>query len=192
MRGAVTTRTHRVRAVVAIAVVLVGAGGVSACSDDSSDGWKQLEGDRLTLEVPQAFTEGEGAGEKWNLAARRDGVSVQVADPYDNSRIISSALANMHFAANRELKGYTPGHVRDIEVEGADAAVFQKFSYEDGGKPAEGAWIVVGQSQPPTTVIVTVSGVKVDDDLIAHVKDSLEYEHSDVVVDTDGEPVDES
>ncbi len=187
-----TTRTPRVRAVVALAALLVGAGGVSACSDTSSDGWKQLEGERVRVEVPQGFTEGKGAGEKWNLAARGDGVSVQVSDPYDNSRIVSSALGNMQFAANRQMEGFTPSKVQDIEVDGADTAVFQEFSYKDEGKPATGAWIVVGQSQPPTTVIVTVSGTEADKDLITHVKDSLEYEHSDVVVDTDGKPVDES
>ncbi len=154
MSGAVTTRTHRVRAAVALVAVLVGAGGVSACSDKPSEGWKQLEGDRLTLEVP----------------------GVQVADPYDNSRIVSSALGNMQFAANRQMEGFTPSKVQDIEVDGADTAVFQEFSYKDEGKPATGAWIVVGQSQPPTTAIVTVSGTKADDDLITHVKDSLEYE----------------
>jgi len=185
-------RAPRVRAAAALAAFLVSAGAVSACSDAPSDGWKRLEGDRLTLEVPQGFTEGEGASEKWNLAARDDGVSVQVADPYDNSRILSSALGNMQFAANRQMEGFTPGKVQDIEVEGADTALFQEFSYKDEGKPATGAWIAVGQSQPPTTVIVTVSGTEADDDLITHVKDSLEYEHSDVVLDTDGNPVDES
>ena len=187
-----TTRTHRVRAAVAPAALLISAGGVSACSDAPSDGWKQLEGDRLTLEVPHGFTEGEGAGEKWNLAARGNGVSVQVADPYDNSRIVSSALGNMQFAANSQMEGFSPGKVQDIEVEGADAAVLQEFGYKDEGKPAEGAWIVVGQSQPPATVIVTVSGIEADEDLISHVTDSLEYAHSDVVLDTDGKPVDES
>ncbi|WP_068249266.1 hypothetical protein [Janibacter corallicola] len=185
-------RAPRVRAAAALAAFLVSAGAVSACSDAPSDGWKRLEGDRLTLEVPQGFTEGEGASEKWNLAVRDDGVSVQVADPYDNSRILSSALGNMQFAANRQMEGFTPGKVQDIEVEGADTALFQEFSYKDEGKPATGAWIAVGQSQPPTTVIVTVSGTEADDDLITHVKDSLEYEHSDVVLDTDGKPVDES
>lgn len=183
-------RADRVRSAAAIAAALISVGMASACSDAPTEGWKQLEGDRLSLEVPEDLTEDEGSGERWTTAVRGEDVSVQVADPFDNSRIISSALGRMHLASTLGLDDWEPGEVRDIEVDGADSALIQTFTYADGRDTAKGAWIIVGQTQPATTVAVAIAGTGADTELISHVKDSLVYEHSEERVDQDGKPLD--
>ena len=93
-RRNVIRTAHRLRmGVVVAAVALAGVTALSACSSDApSEGWKQLEGERITVEYPQDWTKGEGSGEKWVLAAETDGASIQVADPYDNSRTAAGAI----------------------------------------------------------------------------------------------------
>lgn len=181
--------TRRARSAAAIACVLISVGSAAACSDAPAEGWMELEGERLSLEVPDDLTDGEGSGERWTTAVRGDDVSVQVADPFDNSRILSSALGRMHLASTLGVDDWEPGEVRDIEVEGADSAVLQTFTYADGSSTAQGAWIIVGQAQPPTTVAVTIAGTGVDTELISRIRDSLVYEHSDERVDQDGRPL---
>ncbi|WP_277453709.1 hypothetical protein [Janibacter sp. DB-40] len=176
------TRTgHRPRTGAAIAVAaLVGTTALSACSSDApSDGWKQLEGERVTVEYPQEWTKGEGSGEKWVLAAETDGAGIQVADPFDDSRTAAGAIGSLQFPATMKLDGYQPGEGRDITVEGADTALLQTFTYEDGGETAQGAWIIASQRQPSASVAVTIGGTEVDKALISHVVDTLRYQHSD-------------
>lgn len=180
---------HRLRMGALIAVTsLVGAAALSGCSSNApSEGWKQLKGERVTLEYPQDWTKGEGSGEKWVLAAETDGASIQVADPFDNSRTAAGAIGSLQFPATLKLDGYEPGEGRDITVEGADTALIQTFIYEDGGETAQGAWIIASQRQPAATVVVTVAGPAVDKALISHVRETLRYEHSDAPVPDESE-----
>lgn len=174
------TRTrHRINSGLGAAAVLLGVGSLTACSNQGpSEGWAQLKGDRVTVEYPDDWTVGEGSGEKWVLAARDEGASVQVADPFDNSRTVAGAIGSLQFPASMKLDGYEPGELRDITVDGADTALVQSFTYKDGDKLAKGAWIVVGQRDPAATVAVTIAGTEVDDALISHVTDTIRYEHS--------------
>ncbi|WP_338749361.1 hypothetical protein [Janibacter alittae] len=172
---------HRLRVGAVLAVVaLLGTTALAACSPDAaSEGWKQLEGERITVEYPQDWTQGAGSGKKWVLAAETEGASIQVADPYDDSRTAAGAIGSLRLPARLKLDGYEPGDLRDITVEGADTALIQTFTYEDGGEPAQGAWIIASQRQPATSVAVTIAGTEVDQALIGHVTDTLRYEHSD-------------
>lgn len=172
---------HRLRIGALIVVAsLMGASALSGCSSDApSEGWKHLEGDRVTVEYPQGWTKGAGSGEKWVLAAETEGASIQVADPFDDSRTAAGAIGSLQFPATMKLDGYEPGEGRDITVEGADTALLQTFTYEDGGETAQGAWIIASQRQPSASVAVTISGIEVDKALISHVADTLRYQHSD-------------
>lgn len=172
----------------ALAVVsLVGATTLSACSGDApSEGWQQLEGERVTVEYPQGWTKGEGSGKKWGLAARTEGASIQVADPYDSSRTAAEAIGSLRLPATLKLDGYEPGDLRDITVEGADTALIQTFTYEEDGTTAQGAWIIASQRQPAASVAVTIGGTEVDQALISHVTDTLRYERSDEPVEEQG------
>lgn len=162
-----------------VAAVVLGVAGLTACSSPGpSQGYEQLEGDRVTVEYPEGWTEGKGSGEIWTLAARGEGGSVQVADPFDNSRVVSAALGRLRLPAQLELEGYEPGDTRDITVDGADSAIVQTFTYVDGDEPARGAWIIAGQRDPAATVVVSIGGHDVDDALISHVIDSLHFEPS--------------
>lgn len=172
---------HRLRKGTAIALAaMVGTTALSACSSDApSEGWQQLEGERVTVEYPQDWTKGEGSGEKWVLAAETEGASIQVADPFDDSRTAAGAIGALRLPARLKLDGYEPGDLRDITVEGADTALIQTFTYQDGGETAQGAWIIASQRQPAASVAVTIGGPEVDQALISHVMDTLSYEHSD-------------
>lgn len=119
------------------------------------------------------------SGEKWVLAAETDGAGIQVADPFDDSRTAAGAIGSLQFPATMKLDGYQPGEGRDNTVEGADTALLQTFTYEDGGETAQGAWIIASQRQPSASVAVTIGGTEVDKALISHVVDTLRYQHSD-------------
>lgn len=166
------------------AVSVLGAVGLSACSGGAlsngpSDGWKQFEGERVTVEYPQDWTKQEGSGDKWVFAVEGENATMQVADPYNNSRFAADAIGVLQFQSTLGLDGFEPGNVREITVDGADTALVQTFTYTDGGETADGAWIIAGQRQPGATIAVTIAGTGVDDALISHVADTLTYEFSD-------------
>lgn len=171
---------HHLKSAAVMAATLLSASALSACSSDApSEGWKQLEGERVTVEYPQDWTEREGSGVKWSLAAEGEGEVIQVADPLDDSRTAAGAIGTFRLRARLGLDDYQPGALRDITVEGADTALVQTFTYTDDGDKAQGAWIIVGQRDPAATIAVTIAGTEVDDELISHVTDTLRYERSD-------------
>lgn len=186
--SAIATRTSRIRRSVPIVLAaLLGPPALAGCSGDApSQGWKQLEGERITVEYPADWTTGEGSGDKWVLAAETDGAGIQVADPFDDSRTAAGAIGSLQFPATLKLDGYEPGNLRDITVEGADTALVQTFTYEDGGETARGAWIIASQRDPSASVVVSIGGTEVDQALITHVTDTLAYEHSSEAVPDDG------
>lgn len=167
---------------------LVAASALAACSSGApSEGWKQFEGNRVTVEYPEDWTEREGSGEKWVLAVEGENAAIQVADPYNNSRFAADAIGVLQFQATLGLDEFGPGNLRDTTVDGADTALIQTFTYTGGGETVQGAWIIAGQRQPGATIAVTVTGTGADDAPISHVADTLTFEYSDEPVPDESE-----
>jgi hypothetical protein len=158
-----------------LAMGLLTAVVLSACSLGSDTDYTTVETGHLKVSYPKAWTD-QGAGEDpWTKKVGGDGVSMQIAGKFSEDVGAYAALARLDLPATLDLPDYTPEHTDKVEVEGAYDAVVRKYSYTDKGTRHEGVWIIASQWPYPATAVVSLSGEKVDDALVAQIRDRLVF-----------------
>lgn len=177
--------TKRWRHAVAAVGVSVLLAGVTACGadpsgprpgrPDSTMAYDTVENGHLSVEYPATWTKMSQLSPPWKVGFEGDGMQMQVAGQFSDDVGSFSALARLDLPASLKLPGYKPVETEDISVPGAYNALYRKYTYTDAGTSRQGIWILASQWPYPAVAAVSVSGVKLDDDVVNQIMKSMSF-----------------
>ncbi|MGL4257293.1 MAG: hypothetical protein ACRCSL_13235 [Microbacterium sp.] len=175
-RRSLAPRASHLLALTALAAAIVFLGvAVSGCTPGA---YTQVRVERLSVEIPTSWdVRLDDLEEPWAEGYQPEAggtEQIQLSGDFGDVMSAGQAMGTLVGRAQVGLEGFEVVASDEIEVRGATTAQLTQYTLEDpDGTPYCGTWIVAALWPHPQSIAVSILTDTCDDEVIAHVKDSL-------------------